>query len=100
MNGKRESINKKIDLIEPNKKEIEDMSQLFLEHVVNKEHYNIINCTIEKFTTDIKYDIIVAEGFLPSIINKKEIIYNLIKLTNERGIIVITYIDEISFFIE
>lgn len=93
-------INKKIDLIEPNKKGIDDISQLFLEHKINKEYYNIIDCKIQEFTTDIKYDIIIAEGFLPSIINKKEIIDNLIKLANERGIIVITCIDEIGFFIE
>lgn len=93
-------INKKIDLIEPNKKGINDMSQLFLEHEIDKECYNIINCKIEEFTTNSKYDIIIAESFLPALVNKKEVIDNLIKLTNERGIIVITCIDEIGFFIE
>lgn len=93
-------INKKIDLIEPNRKGINDMFQLFLKHEIDKECYNIINCKIEEFTTNSKYDIIIAESFLPALVNKKEVIDNLIKLTNERGIIVITCIDEIGFFIE
>lgn len=89
-----------VDLVEANPKGIEDMYVLFSEKEISQESYTIHQCMIEDYHVNDKYDIIIAEGFLPSIKNKKEVADKLKSLCGNNGIIVITCIDSIGFFIE
>ncbi len=91
---------KHIDLIEGNPQGIRDMKMLFAERKIPKERYDIFNCLIEDYQTDRRYDIIVAEGFLPILDNQKEVVDKLKTLSGTKGIIVITCVDKVGFFIE
>lgn len=89
-----------IDLVEGNPKGIHEMRELFTKCNVSEDKYDIISCMIENYQTDKKYDVVIAEGFIPSIYNQKEVIGKLKELVKKDGIIVITCIDYISIFIE
>lgn len=89
-----------IDLVEGNPRGIEEMRELFTKYIISENRYDIIPCMIENYNTEKKYDVIIAEGFIPSIYNQKEVIDKLKELVAENGIIVITCIDYISTFIE
>ena len=91
---------KHIDLVEANLKGQEDMRILFSENHISQNQYEIFPCKIEDFHTDKKYDIVIAEGFLPYIFNQNEVIKKLQSLTDKEGIIVITCVDNVGMFIE
>lgn len=91
---------KHVDLVEANQKGIDDMRKLFAEQEISKEQYQIFQCRAEEYHTEKKYDIVIAEGFLPWIENQDVIIRQLQELTADDGIIVITCIDHVGLFIE
>lgn len=91
---------KYVDLVEANPQGIKDMQELFEEYKISKDKYSIFKNKIEDFITDKKYDIIIAEGFLPNIYNQNEIINKLQSLVASDGIIVITCNDDVCWFIE
>ncbi len=91
---------KHVDLVEANQRGREDMKNLFDYHSIGEERYKIFPCKIEDYVTEKKYDIIIAEGFLPVIYNQREVIDALTALVAENGIIVITCGDDVCFFIE
>ncbi len=91
---------KHIDLVEANPTGIEEMEDLFAMHSVMDKQYKIFPCRIENYNTQKRYDIIIAEGFLPSIYNQKEVISKLSELVAKNGIIVITCSDNVCYFIE
>lgn len=66
-----------VHLVEPNPTGIRDMKQLFRERQIAGNRYEIYENTIEEFETEHRYDIIIAEGFLHSINNAKDIIQKL-----------------------
>lgn len=89
-----------LDLVEANPSGIADMKRLFDLQEVNKEKYTIIESRIEEFSTEKKYDIVIAESFLQNLNNQQEVIDKLKKLVKMNGIIVVTTSDETSFYIE
>lgn len=89
-----------IDLVEANPKGREDMRNLFAKQNISEEKYKIFPDRIEDYKTEKKYDIIIAEGFLPETHNHWQIISKLKELVDENGIIVITCSDDVCFFIE
>ncbi len=91
---------KHADLVEANPQGVRDMQDLFAKQHIPVDRYHIFECLIENYNTNQKYDIIVAEGFLPIIDNQEEVIVKLQSLLNERGIIVITCVDKIGVFVE
>ncbi len=91
---------KHVDLVEANPKGIEDMRELFAENVIDENKYQIFPCMVENYQTGKKYDIVVAEGFLPNLYNQKEIISKLKSLTAENGIVIVTCSEDVGFFIE
>lgn len=89
-----------VDLVEANPKGVDDMQRLFKEYHIAKDQYAISLNRIEDFKTDKKYDIAIAEGFLPYIYNQHEVIDKLKSLVASDGIIVITCSDDVCIFIE
>lgn len=87
-------------MVEANPTGIEEMEDLFAMHSVMDKQYKIFPCRIENYNTQKRYDIIIAEGFLPSIYNQKEVISKLSELVAKNGIIVITCSDNVCYFIE
>lgn len=86
--------------MEANNKGIEDMQRLFAEQNIPKRKYDIFQCKIEDYNTERKYDIVIAEGFLPYLKNQKEVIERLQGFVVKNGIIVVTCSDDVCMFIE
>lgn len=89
-----------VDLVEPNPRGIQDMKLLFSEQKIPVNKYSIFEYMIEEYDTDRKYDIIIAEGFLPYVYNQKAVIDKFKELVNSKGIIVITCVDKVGLFVE
>ncbi len=89
-----------VDLVEANHTGIEDMKELFFQRNIKEGLYDIYECMIEDFKSDKKYNIIIAEGFLPYLSNKQEIINKMKMMLSEDGIIVVTCADDVCVFIE
>ncbi|HDX6329077.1 TPA: methyltransferase domain-containing protein, partial [Campylobacter fetus] len=84
-----------LDLVEPNDKGRKEISQN-----LNGYKFRLYDDFIENFVSSKKYDFVIAEGFLPSLNNSKDILSSLIKLVKKDGILVTTCIDEFSHFYE
>jgi len=54
----------------------------------------------EDFITDKKYDVVLAEGIIPGLYQRKQVIAKISELTNRGGVTVVTCVDDISFFFE
>lgn len=91
---------KHVDVVEANPQGIADMQELFIKSGVSDQHYTISHNKIENYKTNKKYDIVIAEGFLPYVFNQKEIIAQLKELIVPNGIVVITCTDNVGMFIE
>lgn len=90
----------KVDLVEPNSKGIEDIKDNFIKQRIPKESYHIFEERIENYSSQKKYDIVIAEGFLDAIDNQEEVICKLKELVCSGGVVVITCADDACFFIE
>lgn len=91
---------KKVTIVEPNKKGIEDINELFTKMNIPKDKYEIINTKIEDVLFNKKFDFIIAEGFLHFIDNAMSIIENMKDLLNNGGVITVTCMDYFSTFVE
>lgn len=91
---------KHVDIVEANPQGIADMQELFAKNNIVENQYTIYQDKIENYITNKKYDIVIAEGFLPYIYNQREVINKLQDLTASEGIVVITCSDDVCMFIE
>lgn len=92
--------NATVTLVEANPQGISEMKKLFKEQKIETSRYKIHECVIEEFQTDILYDIVIAEGFLPPLNNNNEIIQKLAGFVRPGGVIVITCSDYMGLFVE
>jgi hypothetical protein len=76
------------------------MLSLFQSRAISEDQYEIFHTMIETYESNENYDIIIAEGFLPCVENKVEIIEKLKSLLNKNGILVVTCMDEVGMYIE
>ncbi len=89
-----------VDLVEANEKGICDMRELFKEHNIPSEKYQIFPCEIENYVSDKRYDIIIAEGFIQHLPNQQQILKKLQSLAADKGIVILTCSDQLCYFIE
>lgn len=87
-------------LVEPNPTGVSHIRSLFREHQVEEDRIEIVNRRIEEFLPDERYDIILCEGMIPGMSNKKEILAKLDSLLKEGGVLVLTCSDSTSMFFE
>lgn len=87
-----------LTLIEPNPTGRAEIEKLFLERKI--DNYCLIGESVEDVKTEKTYDIVIAEGFLPTIENWDIVLQKLISLTSDKGVLVITCQDEMGMFIE
>lgn len=91
---------KKIDFIEPNPKAQQELPRLLARYKIKKERWSLFPRRIEDFPGVKRYDIVIAEGFIPGLYSRKEIIKKLSRLVNPGGVLVVTCVDELSFLLE
>lgn len=90
---------KKYTIVEPNSTAITHMTKLFKSHNLDSK-IQIENELIENYSSENKYDIIIAEGFMPAINNKFDVLDKMNSLLKPNGIMIITTADNISLFYE
>jgi len=83
-----------IHFVEPNIKMHEKINLLYN----NSTKIKITSEFIEDFSSNIKYDIVIAEGFLHALNNRFSIVQKLLNLTN--SLTLITYSDRYGYFFE
>lgn len=88
----------KLTLVEPNETGRKEIKELFGK--MNMTDYELIGKGAEELEGDHKFDIVIAEGFLPTIDNWDVVFKSLMKLVGDQGILVITCTDEWGMFAE
>ncbi len=86
-----------LSMVEPNETAQNEIMELFRERKI--EEYVLCKETIERHNGKA-YDIVIAEGFLPTIENRIEVLDKLKSLVKESGVLVITCQDEMGMFVE
>lgn len=86
-----------LSMVEPNETAQNEIIELFSEKKI--EDYVLYKETVEQHNGK-EYDIVIAEGFLPTIENRAEVLDKLKSLVKETGILVITCQDEMGMFVE
>jgi 2-polyprenyl-3-methyl-5-hydroxy-6-metoxy-1,4-benzoquinol methylase len=90
----------KVDFVEPNPKAQKELQELLDGYGVGTERWRLFESKIEDVELEAKYDVIIAEGFIPSLYDRDEIIAKISHLINPGGVIVITCMDDISCFFD
>lgn len=86
-----------LSMVEPNETAQNEIIELFNER--NIKNYELYKETVEQHSGKV-YDIVIAEGFLPTIENSNEVLNKLKCLVKKNGILVITCQDEMGMFVE
>jgi len=86
--------------VEPNPKAQEELPQLLKSYKIKKGRWKLFSRKIEEFVTNKKYDIVIAEGFIPGLYKRNEVIAKISGLVSPGGVVVVTCMDEMSFFFE
>ncbi|MEW6573289.1 MAG: methyltransferase domain-containing protein [Bacillota bacterium] len=89
-----------VDFVEPNSKAQEEIPVLLNQYGIGRERWTLFPDKIEKFNSGKKYDVVIAEGFIPGLYNISEVVSKIAGLVNPGGVAVVTCIDDISFFFE
>lgn len=89
-----------VDFIEPNPTAQRELFQLLKKYRIDKKKWNLFPCRIEDFSNKRKYGIIIAEGFIPGLFDRRKIVSKISELIVPGGIIVVTCVDEIGFLFE
>jgi 2-polyprenyl-3-methyl-5-hydroxy-6-metoxy-1,4-benzoquinol methylase len=88
------------DIVEPNKHARDDIDMIFSQHKVEMKNIKIHDCMLENYENNAKYDVVICEGVIPGLHNKKEVLGILDDLLKPNGIMLLTCIDEVSYLFE
>ena len=77
------------DIVEPNKSAVIEIKKNFKKNKIKTP--NINNITLEKFKSEIKYDIIICEGWIGRLDNEIKLIKKIFTLLNRNGFMLLTY---------
>ena len=88
------------DIVEPNKHARDDIDMIFSQYKVEMKNIKVHGCMLENYENDTKYDVVICEGMIPGLHNKKEVLGILDDLLKPNGIMLLTCIDEVSFLFE
>lgn len=86
-----------LSMVEPNETAQSEIIKLFSEKKI--EDYTLYKETVEQHNGK-NYDIVIAEGFLPTIENRSVVLNKLKSFVKENGILVVTCQDEMGMFVE
>lgn len=89
-----------IDIVEPNVVGRDAIQNLFKENGVSMKKYTLYSDTLETFSIEKKYDIIIAEQFLQHCRNWRECLSALDRFAKSNSIIIITCADSIGLYVE
>lgn len=91
-----------VDIVEPNFVGINEAKKIFEKYNISLDKVNFYQKMIEEIDIVTKYDMVVAEGFLPSLKRKEQegVVSSLKKFCKKDGYVVVTSMCEFSYFFE
>jgi len=89
-----------VDFVEPNPAAREDLKQLLAKYRIAGPRWNLYPGVIEEYAPEFFYDIVIAEGFIPGLYDRRQVIAKLKRLARPGGVVVVTCFDELSTFFE
>ena len=89
-----------IDMVEPNETGRNEVIELFKSNNIEPSRYGVHSCILEEYETDQKYDMIMAEQFIPHLENWKECLQKIKTFAKSNTIVIVTASDEIGFYVE
>lgn len=87
-------------LLEPNPTGIENINQLYSNHVDLKSYVKVEKLMLEEFSPQFEFDIILCEGLLRAFTSPADALDKMISMLSPHGIIVVSTSDEVSVFPE
>jgi 2-polyprenyl-3-methyl-5-hydroxy-6-metoxy-1,4-benzoquinol methylase len=90
----------KVDFVEPNKTAQEELPVLLKKSGVKPEAWHLFPGLIEDYYPEKSYNIVIAEGFIPGLLDRRQVIARLKDIVNPGGVVVVTCVDDISFFFD
>ncbi len=91
---------KHIDLLEPADLSRKYLRKNLLKAGYTEENFKIYSDMVENYETNKKYDLIFAEGFMQFVPNPKAAVDNMMRMSHNHSIIVLSCVDEVSIFVE
>jgi len=89
-----------LDLVEPNQAGFDKMTALFQEHFASYQHVRFFHQTLEEYTSDATYDVVLCEGLLPGLNTQDRFLSLLAQRVRPGGVLVVTCADAVSVFFE
>ena len=77
------------DIVEPNKRAVIEIKKNFYKNKIPIPNINKI--TLEKFKNEIKYDIVICEGWIGSLKNEVKLINKIFSFLKPNGLMLLTY---------
>jgi len=88
------------DFIEPRKQSTDRLTDLFTKFHLKSSICRISNTIIENLSSDQKYDIIIAEGFLGTLSNRNSHLSQLLNLIDYPGLCIVSSSDPYGLLVE
>jgi 2-polyprenyl-3-methyl-5-hydroxy-6-metoxy-1,4-benzoquinol methylase len=98
-----------VDFVEPNFVAQKEITTLLEQYQISKTRWKLYPTTIEEFSSEKTgndlsnqkiYDIVIAEGFIPTVSNKREVIQKISNCVTPGGVAVVTCMDDFSYFFD
>lgn len=89
-----------LTLVEPNDQVLPRLRELFQRYDLQKHIVDLRTETIAQFETQKRFSLIIAEGFLPFISNREEMLNKIISFLAPGGIMVINFVDRFGSLLE
>ncbi len=89
-----------IDFVEPNTVAQDELTGLMKTRQIPDQRWSLFKGRIEDFRPGKAYELVIAEGFLPGLSSREDVIRSLDNLVAPGGVIVVTTIDDLSFLME
>jgi len=90
----------RVDFVEPNPRAQAEIPVLMKQYGINKSHWKLFTGPIEAYPLEKCYDLVIAEGVIPGMNNRAEVLGRIADLIKPGGVVVVTCVDEISYFFE
>jgi len=87
-------------MVELNLESCNNIEELCKSNKIETSKYNVENVSLEEFSSEIKYDIVICEGTLAFLKNKDSLLKKISTFVEKDGILVLTAGDTISQFYE
>lgn len=90
-----------VEFVEPNPKAQNEIPQLLKSHGVQENQWKFaLKGKIEDLNETTKYDLVIAEGFIPGLTNRGQVFKKASAILHSGGVLVVTCADDVSIIFD